>query len=164
MPPLAPAALPVLLSTLWRDPHTVESEEILQIIQRLEHACAEYPDSADLHTCLGMAHAINHDAYRSIDALERACRIDPTNFWAQLKFSEVYYRLRALPRAERETKLALNLAADAWQIAIARRQLQEIRRLMREGMPRPEWTRPLSRTALFCAASALLVACLVVLR
>lgn len=80
--PLAPASLPVLLPTLWRDPHSVAPEQLKDIVARLETACAQYPESADLRTCLGMAHAIGYDAYRSQDAFEQARLLDPQNFWA----------------------------------------------------------------------------------
>ena len=150
--PIAPAALPVLLPTLWRDPHSVEPEQLKDIIGRLEDACIRYPDSADLRTCLGMAHAIGHDAYRSLDAFQEALFLEPDNFWAQLKYSELLYRLRALPRAEKETVRALNLAQDTRQLALARNQLQEIRRLARKGTKKPEWTRSLGWPSLILLA------------
>lgn len=146
--PLAPAALPVLLPTLWRDPHSVAPDQLKDIITRLEDACELYPESADLRTCLGMAHAIGHDAYRSMDALQAARRLDPENFWAQLKYSELLYRLRALPLSEKETLRALDLAQDNVQIAMARRQLQEIRRLARKGTKKPEWSKSLGWPAI----------------
>ena len=159
---LAPAALPTLLPTLWRDPHTVEPDQLRDIIARLEQAVVEHPDSVGLRTCLGMAHAVNHDAYRSMDALEEARFLDPSDFWAQMKFSELLYRLRALPRAEEETKRALDLAGNGWELSVARKQLQEIRRLMREGTQKPAWTKPILKPSvwlvvIFVAASALVV-------
>ena len=51
-----------------------------------------------------MAHAVNYDVYKSMDALEDARAVDPENFWAQLKYAELHYRLRALNRAEEETR------------------------------------------------------------
>src|SRR5256886_16357641 len=87
------------------------------------------PQSADLRTCLGMAYAVNYDVYKSMDALEAATSIDPTHFWGQLKYAELHYRLRALPRAEEETLKAVDLAQTGWQLSLARRQLQEVRRL-----------------------------------
>ena len=53
-----------------------------------------------------MAHAVNYDVYKSMDALEDARAVDPDNFWAQLKYAELHYRLRALNRAEEETRKA----------------------------------------------------------
>lgn len=157
--PLAPAPLPVLMPKLWRDPHTVPPEEIKAIITRLEEACALYPDSPDLRTCLGMAHAVNYDAYRSMDAFEAARAMAPEYFWAQYKFAELLYRLRALPRAEEETARALQLAENGYQIEMARKQLQEVRRLIREGTQKPAWTKPLAKPAswLMVMAAALML-------
>jgi tetratricopeptide (TPR) repeat protein len=132
----------------WRDPHTVSPAVLAQHIQALEQACLENPQSADLRTCLGMAYAVNYDVYKSMDALEAATDIDPQHFWAQLKYAELYYRLRALPRAEAETLKALDLAENGWQLALARKQLQEIRRLTREGARRVSLNKPLLAPAL----------------
>ena len=71
--------------------------------------------------------------------------MDDTHFFAQLKYAELLYRLRALSRAEKETIKALNLAGNRWELSLARKQLQEIRRLMREGTQRPELDKPLRK-------------------
>ncbi len=80
----------------WRDPHTVSPVELSAYIQRLEKACLDNPQSADLRTCLGMAYAVNYDVYKSMDALEDAKAIDPEHFWAQFKYGELHYRLRVV--------------------------------------------------------------------
>ena len=131
----------------WRDPHTVSPNDLVRYIQQLELACEQNPRSADLRTCLGMAHAMNYDVYKSMDALEAAVALEPDNFWAQLKYAELHYRLRALIVAERETLKAVDLATNAWELSLARKMLQEVRRLMRDGTQKPEWTKPLARPA-----------------
>lgn len=141
----------------WRDPHTVLPEDLAVYIQRLEEACLEQPQSADLRTCLGMAYAVNYDVYKSMDALEAATTLDPGNFWAQLKYGELHYRLRTLVRAEEETRKALDLAGNAWQLAIARRQLQEIRSLNRASTRNVTWDKPLTVPALVLSAMLLLL-------
>src|SRR5262249_53781422 len=127
----------------WRDPHSVPKEELLACIQQLEVACKENPESSDLRVCLGMAYAMNYDAYRSMDVLEEARILEPEGFWAQYKFAELHYRLRALEVAEDETKRALDLATNNWELSLARKQLAEIRRLRREGTQRPALTKSL---------------------
>jgi hypothetical protein len=127
----------------WRDPHTVSSVELSLHIQRLEQECLEHPRSANLRTCLGLAYAMNYDVYRSMDALEAAISIDPMHFWAQMKYAELHYRLRTLLRAEEETLKALALAENPWQLSVARKQLQEVRRLRRDGARNVAWTKPL---------------------
>jgi hypothetical protein len=137
-----------ILPIPWRDPHTVSKAELTQHIGALEKACAENPHSADLRTCLGMAYAMNFEAYKSMDVLEAAVKLDESHFFAQLKLSELYYRLRALPRAEEETLKAVNLAGNGWELTMARKQLQEIRRLINEGTQKPEWNKSLKRPVL----------------
>src|SRR6266550_371705 len=124
--PHEPAALPPVP---WRDLHSVSPGELTTYIQKLEEACLANPQSADLRTCLGMAHAVNYDVYKSMDALEEARTIEPDNFWAQLKYAELHYRLRALNKAEIETRRAADLASNPYQLSLARKQMQEIRTL-----------------------------------
>lgn len=141
----------------WRDPHTVSPESLAGYIQSLETACLDNPGSAGLRTCLGMAYAMNYEVYKSMDALEAAVEIEPDHFFAQLKYAELHYRLRALIKAEQETLKALDLAGNAWEFSMARKQLQEIRRLMREGTQKPEWTKPLNNPALCLLALTLIL-------
>jgi len=101
-----------------------------------------------------MAYAMNYDVYKSMDVLEAAVEADPDHFWAQLKYAELNYRLRALLKAERETLKAVDLAANPWELSVARKQLQEIRRLNRESTRNFEWTGSLVRSSLVFAAVA----------
>lgn len=141
---LAPGREPSRLPSLpWRDPHSVPPEKLAGIIASLKEAAALEPTNVDLRICLGLAHAMNYDAYRSMDALEEARRLDPLNFLAQFKYAELYFRLRALDRAREETHRALELAANGWELQQARSQLSEIRRLLREGTQKPEWSKSL---------------------
>ena len=141
----------------WRDPHSVPPAELSAYIQRLEQACLDHPHSADLRTCLGMAYAMNYDVYKSMDALEEARAIAPTSFWAQMKYAELHYRLRALNRAEEETSKAVALAENRWQLGVARRQLQEIRRLRRDSVRNVHWNKPLMAPALVFSAMILVM-------
>jgi hypothetical protein len=99
-----------------------------------------------------MAHAVGYDVYKSMDALEQARAIDPGNFWAQLKYAELLYRLRALNRAEAETRRAADLAGNPWQLAVARKQMKDIRTLQHSSVRNVEWTKPLTTPALLVAA------------
>ena len=141
----------------WRDPYSVSPADLAVYIQQLEAACLADPQSADLRTCLGMAHAVNYDVYKSMDALEDARRVDPQNFWAQLKYAELHYRLRALNRAEAETRRAADLASNPYQLAVARRQMKEIRGLKHGSVRNLEWTKSLVSPALTLAALVLAV-------
>ncbi len=148
----------------WRDPHTVSPEDLSRCIYSLERACLEDPYSADLRTCLGIAYAMNYEVYKSMDALEAAVNVEPGHFFAQLKYAELHYRLRALVRAEQETLKALECATNAWELSLARKQLQEIRKLKREGTQKPEWSKPLTGPAVCFTAMALILCLALYLR
>jgi len=136
----------------WRDPRTVSPAKLAEYIQLLEAACAQNPRSADLRTCLGMAYAMNYEVYKSMDALELAVQCEPDHFFAQLKYAELHYRLRALIKAEAEALKAVELAGNARELSLARSLLHEIRILYRAGTQKPEWTKPLKAPALTLAA------------
>lgn len=151
-----------VLPVPWRDPHTVSPGELKEYIGFLEKACQEHPHSADLRTCLGMAYAMNYDVYKSMDALETAVALDETHFFAQLKYSELLYRLRALERAEPETLKAVQLAGNGWELSLARKQLQDIRQKRREGTQKPEWNKPLKTPVVTLVALMAIVSLIIV--
>ena len=132
----------------WRDPHHAPREDLARYIEELELACRDNPQSAALRVGLGVAHAVNLDVYRSMDALEEAVRIEPEHFWARLKYAELHYRLRALNRAEEETRKAAELATNRVQLALARQQMKEIRSLLHTSVRNLQWTKPLTIPAL----------------
>ena len=143
--PLGPSSLPPVP---WRDVHDVAPGDLTAYIEKLEQLCLEHPQSADVRTMLGMAHAVNLDVYKSMDALEEARAVDPDNFWAQLKYAELHYRLRALNKAEIETRRAADLAQNPLQLAIARKQMKDIRELKHTCVRNVEWTKPLTKPAI----------------
>jgi hypothetical protein len=159
--PVAPQRIPAVP---WWDPHTISPETLAGHIRSLEIACLDNPDSAGIRTCLGMAYAMNYEVYKSMDALEAAVEIEPDHFFAKLKYAELHYRLRALVRAEQETLKALELATNPWEFSLARKQLQEIRTLMREGTQKPEWTKPLTSPTLCLLALSMILSLAVYLR
>jgi hypothetical protein len=156
--PLGPSSLP---PAPWRDVHSVAPASLTAYIQTLEQLCLEHPHSADVRTMLGMAHAVNLDVYKSMDALEDARAVEPENFWAQLKYAELHYRLRALNKAEEETRRAAELAENPLQLALARKQMQDIRTLKHGCVRNVHWTKPLTVPAI--ALSAGIVAMFVVM-
>lgn len=159
--PLAPrldASVPIVP---WRDPQTVAPRDLAAYIRQLEVQCRENPASPVLWTCLGMAHAVNYDVDKSMDALETATQVEPMHFWARLKYAELHYRLRALDRAEAETLKAVDLAENALQLSMARKQLKDIRALnprrVKLDEPQSVWGRAVFFTALLLVAIAVVV-------
>ena len=96
-----------------------------------------------------MAYAMNYDVHKSMDALEAATTIAPAHFWAQLTL-----RRTALPAAGVESSGKPD-ASRRWSwpnplaaASLARRQLQEIRRLSHDTARNVTWNKPLLGPAL----------------
>lgn len=123
----------------WRDPQGVPPAVRQNNVATFEKACLENPHSPDLQACLAMAHAVNFDSYKSINALETALQLDPNHFFAQLKLGEIWWRLRALTPAEEATIKALNLAKNQDEYQVARAQLKTIRTQVQNSAMRPTW-------------------------
>jgi hypothetical protein len=147
----------VLPPVPWRDPYEAASADVAAYIAELEAACATHPRSADLRVCLGIAHAVNYDVYHAMDALEEARTLDPDNFWARIKYAELHGRLGVLDVAEQETRRAADLAQNPLQLALARKQLKDIRDRKRSSVRNVAWTKPLTRPALVLAAMLVLI-------
>jgi len=154
--PVSLTGWPVTL-VAWRDPHTVPPAELSANIETLKLACLAEPRSADLRTCLGVAYAMNSEVNNAMDSLQEAVALAPNSFWPRLKYAELQYRLRILNKAEDQTLKAVNLATNAWQLAVARKQLQEIRTLKHSCVRNVEWTKPLTAPALVLSAMLLAI-------
>jgi hypothetical protein len=140
---VAQPGLDRLPSLPWRDPYSVSPQRLAELIGSLKQACLENPENAALRTCLGMAHAMNYDVYASMESLESAIHIAPQDFFAQLKYGELFFRVRALQRAEQETRRALELAGSSLELSLARKQLAQIRQAAKGGHSRPALTKSL---------------------
>jgi hypothetical protein len=144
----------------WRDPHSVPPQRLGQLIAALHHACSQNPKNAPLRILLGMAHAMNYDVYESISALESAIAISPHDFLARLKYGEIFYRVRAVNRAEEETLRALELAVSPLELCMARKQLSLIRQTAHGGNSRPPLTKSLRLPATALAVLLAVISCL----
>ena len=54
--------------------------------------------------------------------------------------------------AEEETLKAVDLARNGWELSLARKQLQEVRRLIHDGTQKPAWTKSLKMPAMVLVA------------
>jgi tetratricopeptide (TPR) repeat protein len=158
---LTPSPVSSVPAVPWRDPHTVSPHDLAAYIGALERRVRENPDSPELWTALGMAHAVNYDVVRSMEALQTATEVEPSHFWARLKHGELHYRLRALDTAESETLKAIDVAENALQLSMARRQLKEIRALnpqrVRRDAPASAWGRAIFLSMLLMISVLLII-------
>jgi hypothetical protein len=136
-----------LLLRMFSDPYLLEKEERVKLVSQLRECVAQFPNVSELRVLLGMALCVNFDGQSAIEELRESVRLSPDSFIAQLKFGELWMRLRVIDQAEVHTLLAAKLARNLAQTQMARRQASSIRTMKREGIERGGYSMPLQKLA-----------------
>jgi hypothetical protein len=156
-PSLVPAIFPselgadasLLLQRMFRDPRVLEADERASLIAQLRDAVAMVPEVPELRVLLGMALCVDLKAQEALEQLRQAVAHAPDCFIARLKYGELLMRLRICQSAAEETHKAAQLAVNAAQSELARRQATTIRTMLREGIERGGYGGLLSRVFRF---------------
>jgi tetratricopeptide (TPR) repeat protein len=130
---------------MFRDPRVLEPGERAELVAQLRTAVELNPGMAELRVLLGMALCVDLQAQKAMEELRIAVEQAPDSFIARLKYGELLMRLRICQRAAEETHKAAQLAANAAQSEMARRQAATIRTMLREGVERGGYAGVLSR-------------------
>ena len=130
----------------------------------LERVLEIAPDFADGHVALGMAYAMGVRVYPALDHFEAATRLEPSNFFAHFKRGQLYFKLRIPRIGYEEMKKALKCAATMGERNLVSQLIREEKQREHNGVPRPLWNKPFSRTALYAAASVAATLGIVLLR
>jgi Flp pilus assembly protein TadD len=133
------------LHRMFRDPRVLEPSERAELVAQLRNTVDLYPEAAELRVLLGMALCVDLQAQQAMKELRMAVEQAPDSFIAHLKYGELLMRLRICQRAAEETHKAAQLAANAAQSEMARRQAATIRTMLREGVERGGYTGLLSK-------------------
>lgn len=134
-----------LLVRMFRDPRVLEPVERRDLIAHLRNAVEVQPHVPEVRVLLGMALCVDLQAQEALEQLREATRQAPDCFIARLKFGELLMRLRICSQAAEETQKAAQLATNAAQSDLARRQAAQIRTMLREGIERGGYGGFLSR-------------------
>jgi hypothetical protein len=138
-----------LLQRMFRDPRVLESHERVDLIAQLRKATDLAPYVPEVRVLLGMALCVDLQAQEALEEMREAVKIDPDCFVARLKFGELLMRLRVCDQAAEHTQRASQLASNAAQSELARRQAATIRTMMREGIERGGYVGLLPRVLRF---------------
>ncbi len=125
-----------LLQRMFRDPRVLEPHERGNLIAHMRNAVALSPQVPELRVLLGMALCVDLQVQEAMEELREAVNTDPDCYIARLKFGELLMRLRVCDQAAEQTQRAAQLASNAMQSEMARRQAATIRTMSREGVER----------------------------
>ena len=133
------------IQKMFRDPRILEPAERAELAAQLRSVVDLHPQVAELRVLLAMALCVDLKAQSALEELRLAVELSPDSFIARLKYGELLMRLRICKRAAEETHRAAQLAVNAAQSEMARRQGTTIRIMLREGVERGGYTGMLSR-------------------
>jgi len=144
-PSILQAGTDNLLTRMFRDPRVLEPSERGDLIAQLRSALEIEPHVPELRVLLGMALCVDLQPQEALEQLRDATLQAPDCFIARLKFGELLMRLRICDQAAVETQRAAQLASNAYQSELARKQAATIRTMLREGIERGGYSNILSR-------------------
>lgn len=128
-----------------------------------ERALERSPDFADGHVGLGIAYAIQAKIYPALDHLETAARLEPRNFYAHFKLSQLYFKLRVPQKGYEAASRALASTRSLEERRLVAQLLHEERQREKNGLQRPWWSKPFPRLALLLGGSAVVTLLVVLL-
>lgn len=134
LPSSLPGSTQYQLMRMFRDPRVLEAQERSDLITQLRTAVELQPQVPEIRVLYGMALSVHLQAQEALEQLREAVRRDPDCFIARLKFGELLMRLRICGQAEEQTHKAAQLAQNAYQSDLARKQAAQIRTMLREGI------------------------------
>lgn len=137
--------------------------EPAQAARCFELALERSPDFADGHVGLGIAYAIQAKIYPALDHLQTAVRLEPSNFYAHFKLSQLYFKLRVPQKGYEAASRALASAGSLEERRLVAQLLHEERQREKNGLQRPWWFKPFPRLAILLGGSAALALTVVLL-
>ena len=134
-----------------------------EAITRLKETVALAPQFSNGHVGLGIAYAMVSQVYPALDHFERAAEVDASNFYAQFKLAQFYFKLRVPKKGYERADLALKRATTIEEKRLVAQILKEERQREASGVQRPTWDKPFSKTWLRIGMALLVIACLILI-
>lgn len=141
----------------------LQQAEPEQAVERLSRAVELAPQCAEARICLGLAFALSHDIYPAIDQLETAGELDPESFAAHFSLAQLNFKLRVPRKGYQAADKALKCITTTEQRRMLAQLLKEERARERNGIARPWFNKPFSRTGVYLAGGGLAAALLAIL-
>jgi hypothetical protein len=132
-----------------------EPAEAVELFSRVVELAPHFPEA---RICLGLAYALNYKIYPAIDHLEIAGELDPESFAAHFSLAQLNFKMRIPQRGYEAAERARKCIATIEQRKMLTELLKEERARERNGIARPWFNTPFSRTGLYLAGGGLAAA------
>ncbi len=132
--------------------------EPAQAVELLTRAVELAPHFPEARICLGLAYALTYNIYPAIDQLEMAGQLDPQNFAAHFSLAQLNFKLRIPQKGYEAARHALKCVSTIEQRKMLTALLKEERARERNGIARPWFNTPFSKTGLYLAGGGLAAA------
>jgi len=129
-----------------------------QALAAFQNALQHAPNFPDAHVGIGVAYALCSDIYPAIDHLQEAIGLEPENFHAHFKLSQLYFKLRIPQKGYEQAKFALRCAQGPTERQLLAQLLREERTHEHNGISRPWLNRPLGGSAMIAGVMAVIFA------
>jgi len=116
------------------------------------------PTFGEAHIFLGLANALACNIYPAIDHLELATRLQPDSFAAHYTLAQLNFKLRIPQKGYAAAQHALRCVGTLEQRKMLTQLLKEERARERNGIARPWFNTPFSKSGLFFTGGGLAAA------
>jgi len=137
-----------------------EPAEAVELLTRAVELAPHFPEA---RICLGLAYALTYNIYPAIDQLECAGQLDPESFAAHFSLAQLNFKLRIPQKGYEAASQALKCVTTLAQRKMLTELLKEERGRERNGIARPWFNTPYSKTGLWLAGGGLAAAIIALL-
>ena len=132
-----------------------EPAEAVELFTRVVELAPNFPEA---RVCLGLAYALSYKIYPAMDHLEIAGELDPESFAAHFTLAQLNFKLRTPRKGYEAAERARKCISTIEQRRMLTELLKEERARERNGISRPWFNTPFSKTGLLLAGGGLAAA------
>ena len=133
---------------------SAEPGEAVELLSRVVQLAPHFPEG---RICLGLAYALAYEIYPAIDHLEIAGELDPHSFAAHFTLAQLNFKMRIPQKGYAAAEKARKCIITIEQRKMLTELLKEERTRERNGIARPWFNTPFSKTGLYLAGGGLAV-------
>jgi tetratricopeptide (TPR) repeat protein len=132
-----------------------EPAEAVELFTRVVELAPNFPEA---RVCLGLAYALSYKIYPAIDHLEMAGELAPDSFAAHFTLAQLNFKMRIPQKGYEAAERARKCISTIEQRKMLTELLKEERARERNGIARPWFNTPFSKTGLYLAGGGLAAA------